>query len=316
VADLQSLGLDLSPSEHPLTYPGMVVERSYLLVESWLYDLEPTRAVPLSQWTVKADGGPLSLGDDDDLDTVLLAAGAAPTAQRSPVVAVGSNAAPAQLAYKYRGGDQRSVIPITRALVSNLAVAHSAHISKPGYVPLIPVLAENNQPASLHILWLDVDQVRRMDETEPNYTRILVGPSAATAVLESGVELPSFALYRGRWGALCSEPGAAPLRATSQARVFALLSALDWFLALVPELREGAEQAAGALAHDERRRERVRRELASRVLATRDGLSIDGVATAAHAAESECAIQKSEGGRRGVWSAGPPTPRTGTPPSG
>lgn len=269
--DLHSLGLDLSPSEHPLTYPGKLVDRSYVLAESWLYNLEPAPGAAVSMWTLRADGGPLSR-QDDDLDAVLRAAGVAPIALRSPVVAVGSNAAPAQLAFKYRECADRAVIPVTCAAVSNLTTAHSAHISKPGYIPIIPTLARTGH-ARLHVLWLDADQVRRMDATEPNYVRVSVVPSAAVAAIESGIELPSFALYRGRWGALRPEPGAEPLRATSQARIFTLLATFDWFLALVPELREGAEHAAGVLARDEGRRKRVRHEFASRGLVASDNLA-------------------------------------------
>ncbi len=279
VPSLRSLDLTLKPSEHPSTYPGSLVERSCLVVGSWLYYLTPAPDISISQWDTQGDGGPLSLRGNTGLDPVLRAAGLTPMAGRYPVVAVGSNAAPAQLAAKYDSYEASHAIPITRARVSNLDVAHSAHVSKPGYVPFLPVATRSGVCVPLHILWLDPDQVRRMDETEPNYTRVVIGRCAATATLESGAELPAFALYRGRWGALRLAPGTEPesLRATSQATVFALLAEHAWFRNLVPEVQGGVERATAALSGDEERRNRIRQELASRDLAASDALSVDMV---------------------------------------
>jgi len=273
VPHLRDLGLDQNPSEHPTAYPGRLVEESVVFVDSWIYGLAAEPGSPVREWSVQADGGPLALTGTIGLDRVLTALQATPMAGRLPVVAVGSNAAPAQLAYKYRTLDLATVVPITRAFVANLEVAHSAHISKPGYVPFIPVRAKGDEQALLHVLWLDPDQMRRMDNTEPNYTRVTVAPTVATAVLTgAGSTLPSFDLYRGRWGALRSLRDGAPVRATSQAAIYTQLAALDWFLALVPELRTGVERAVFALARDAGRRESVKRTLAERGLVTGDDL--------------------------------------------
>jgi hypothetical protein len=271
--DIHAIGLDLSPSEHPLSYPGKLVTSNCLLLGSWLYELKPTPGLDLADWKVHHDGGPLPLKNGDGLGAALSAAGVSPMVRRVPVLAVGSNAAPGQLTYKYRGHPHRNVIPMTRVMTSKLAAAHSAHVSRPGYIPFIPVLTEDTQLARLDILWLDAEQLRRMDETEPNYTRVTVSSSTVSAQLESGSHLESFDLYRGRWGALCSEPGASPMMATSQTGIYAFLSTHGWFRSIVPELSDGPQSAAVALARDEARRQRIRDELAVRGFVTEDRLS-------------------------------------------
>lgn len=277
--DIQKIGLDLSPSEQPLSYPGKLVTANCLLFGSWLYVLHSIPGIPPADWSVQHDGGPLSLTNADRLGAALSAARAAPMASRSPVVAVGSNAAPGQLSYKYRGHSHHNIIPITHVVTSKLAVAHSAHISKAGYVPFIPVLAEGTRRTRLSVLWLDDEQLRRMDDTEPNYTRVTVESPAVSAQLDSGLSSESYNLYRGRWGALCSEPGVSPMMATSQAGVYSFLSTHQWFRLIVPESRDGPQSVAAALAHDEARQRHIRHELASRGLVATDGLS--GIARSA-----------------------------------
>jgi hypothetical protein len=39
--DIHAIGLDLSPSEHSLSYPGRLVTSNCLLPGSWLYVLQP-----------------------------------------------------------------------------------------------------------------------------------------------------------------------------------------------------------------------------------------------------------------------------------
>jgi hypothetical protein len=271
--DIQEIGLELSPSEHPLSYPGELVTSNCLLLGSWLYVLRPISGLPLADWKVQNDGGPMPLTNADRLGAVLSAAGAPPMSRRSPVVAVGSNAAPGQLSYKYRGHSHHNIIPITHVITSKLTAAHSAHVSKAGYNPFIPVLIEGTRRTRLNVLWLDDEQLRRMDDTEPNYRRVTVESPAVGAQLDSGLSLNSFDLYQGRWGALCSEPGASPMMATSQVGVYSFLSTHRWFRSIVPELRHGAQSAAAALAHDEARRRQIRHELALRGFVATDRLS-------------------------------------------
>lgn len=295
--DLRAAVLDGGPTRHPLRYPGTPVPGSCLIAGAWLYPLEApahsagdrrdrgdghgdasTGKAAIGGWRLHHDGGPVP-APATTLDAALAALGATAMAGRRPVVAVGSNAAPSQLLHKYRAGLERVAIPVTRAAVHGLAVGYSAHISLPGYVPYVPV--RNGTPhavTTLHVLWLDDEQLRRMDETEPNYVRVEVAAEVATAAIGPGRTLGSFHVYRGRWGALRAAAGGPTLAAVCQEHAYSALAGHGWFRALVPELaRDGAAAAAAALALDPQRRDSVRTELAARRLACADLLDAPGV---------------------------------------
>ena len=161
--NLRELGLDQNPSEQPLSYPGRPVPGSCLLVDDWLYPMLDTQGDEVAEWSIENDEGPLSVAGRRwcTVGMALRAMNAAPMAERKPVVAVGSNASPGQLAYKYANWPTKRVIPVTRVTVTGLAVAHSAHISKPGYVPYIPVRSLPEHEIELHALWLDTEQTQR-----------------------------------------------------------------------------------------------------------------------------------------------------------
>jgi hypothetical protein len=196
-------------------------------------------------------------------------------AERFPVVAVGSNASPGQLSHKFTTGRFVSeIVPVTLARVRGIAIGHSAHISKAGYMPYVPLAHEVSIERALFILWLDKTQMERVNETEPNYTPVTVDRGNAPALLESGERVEVFSMYRGKWGALRLSPDAPPVEATQQEEVLNLLGSLPWFYDLVPELREGASAAAYALAGDERRRTEVRERMAAEGLAGSDGLEL------------------------------------------
>lgn len=200
-----------------------------------------------------------------------LPAGESWTGGRSPVVAFGSNAAPAQLVAKF--GPTVDAIPVTRARLHGFALAHSPHVSTPGYIPWV-LVDRRDTAVDCTVLWLDDVQRARLDVTEPNYT--LTRPDAArhplqVAAVHARVDC---LVYRGRWGALRwpDEPGPAP--AGSQAEVFGRLGALDWFRGLVGAGSLGAVQRG--LAADPMLRDRVRRELATRGMVVADGWVLPG----------------------------------------
>lgn len=272
---LRELGLDQNPIEQPLSYPGRSVPGSCLLVGDWLYPMLDTRGNKVAQWSIEDNEGPLSVVGRRrcTVEMALRAMDAAPMAERRPVIAVGSNAAPGQLAYKYASWPTERVIPVTCVKVTGLTVAHSAHVSKPGYVPYVPVRSLPDHEVELHVLWLDAEQARRMDETEPNYRRLSLCSENSMVLLESGDRLPATTLYVGRWGALRLTPDGTRVRATIQARLFTLLNSQEWFQNVVPESQDGPEAAMSALGHDAERRRRVRQEIAQRRLAVPDDLS-------------------------------------------
>jgi hypothetical protein len=196
-------------------------------------------------------------------------------AERFPVVAVGSNASPGQLSHKFTSERCVSdIVPITLARVRGIGVGHSAHISKAGYIPYVPLAQELSVERALFMLWLDTAQMERINETEPNYHPVTVGRENAPALLESGERVDIFSMYRGKWGALRLAQTAPPLEATGQEEVLSLLGSLPWFYELVPEITEGAESAIQALASDDKRRGEVRMRMAAEGQAGPDGLEL------------------------------------------
>lgn len=99
----------------------------------------------------------------------------------TPVIAVGSNRAPAQLARKYR--DQRATIPVTRLIARGLDVVYAAHMAGYGAVPAT-LAPSSGTEVELWITWLDRTALRRMDETEAvgvNYRRDEQGLDVVTS---------------------------------------------------------------------------------------------------------------------------------------
>jgi hypothetical protein len=131
-----------------------------------------------------------------------------------PVVAVGSNAAPSQLVRKFATRSVRPLIPVTLSDVSNLVPGVSAHVSKPGYIPAVPVKVPG-AASRLSVLWLDNVQLRILDETEPNYRRLRLPAESFPVRLESGVALSKCSLYVGKHGCLVDTRGQ-PRRLTDQ----------------------------------------------------------------------------------------------------
>lgn len=89
----------------------------------------------------------------------------------TPVIAVGSNRAPVQLARKFERMD--TAIPVTRLVARDLDVVHAAHMAGYGAVPATLAPSPGTE-VELWITWLDETAMRRMDETEAvgvNYVR-------------------------------------------------------------------------------------------------------------------------------------------------
>ena len=161
------------PTLDPLTYPGEIPGYSYVLIgRSELVPLEPRKGRRLGQSIVS-----LSESDQDpdctSLNYLLLKRNAAPIDDRHPVLAVGSNAAPAQLARKFAVNDVSPVVPVIRAEAPGLQVMPSAHLNRHGYLPWAPavgIASDNNQ--GLFVVFVDSEQLKRLDLTEQNYDRV------------------------------------------------------------------------------------------------------------------------------------------------
>lgn len=117
----------------------------------------------------------------------------------TPVIAVGSNRAPAQLARKFAGMPVE--IPVTRLRAHDVDVVYAAHVAGYGAVPAT-LAASPGTTAELWITWLDGPALARMDATEAvgvNYDRVAV----ALRWADAGPRPPARALlYTARRGLL------------------------------------------------------------------------------------------------------------------
>jgi hypothetical protein len=84
---------------------------------------------------------------------------------RVPVIASGSNAAPAQLARKYRTFARGAWIPVTRAHVADFDSVYNAHITAYGSVPAT-LFPSPGTVLETFITWLDEHELAVMHATE------------------------------------------------------------------------------------------------------------------------------------------------------
>ncbi|MCW8116067.1 MULTISPECIES: hypothetical protein [Streptomyces violaceoruber group] len=130
---LRALGLAGVPREEPLLYPGAWPRESGLL--------DGDRLLPLDRPVYDEEDG------------------------RVPVLAIGSNASPAQLRHKMAEFGIDSPIPMVRSRVTGLDIGVSAHVSRMGYVSASPVGAPGTV-RELFVLWLDAEQLAVIDASE------------------------------------------------------------------------------------------------------------------------------------------------------
>ena len=133
---------------------------------------------------------------------------------REPVLALGSNQSPDQLARKF--GDRNwGPIPVIRAKVLGYDSVYSAHIASYGSIPA--TLQEvGGVTASMFVTWLDQDQMMRMHETEiagSNYSfGILDGLNTE---IEVGPPIREAYVYVSNHGYLCDAGRPIPLSGIS-----------------------------------------------------------------------------------------------------
>ncbi|MFJ8019126.1 hypothetical protein [Streptomyces sp. NPDC096311] len=188
---LEALGLAEAPREHPLSYPGARPEESVLL--------DGDRLLPLTRRVYE---------------------------DRVPVLAVGSNACPAQLRHKMAQSGVSGTIPMVRTRVFGLGVGVSAHVSLMGYVSASPFHAPG-AVAELFLTWLDAAQLAVVDASEGAavaegaYGRAWLSASDVRIELDSGELLPGAHVYVNRRGVLHNgsgspraHPGERPLLAS------------------------------------------------------------------------------------------------------
>jgi hypothetical protein len=247
--------LSPSPLADPARYPGERPAVDYLLIGT---EIRPLR-IGADGWqiAVSAKGGRAGRLHD-------LLGG--PLHTRQPVVAFGSNAAPAQLVAKF--GSVDTGIPVTRARLQGFVIGHSPHVSTAGYLPWVLVDAPG-AVVDCAVLWLDRRQRARLDVTEPNYDLVTADPVRYPLQVPAVDASIAYSAYRGKWGALRWPGEDRPARAATQAEVFARLGTFGWFRGLVGV--GGLAACQRRLAADAGLRDRIRHELADRGMAVADG---------------------------------------------
>lgn len=198
-----------APEDYPWLGPAV---RSALLLGEGVVDLDPRGGVETP--TEQADQ---ALVDLAAIEQALAAEGAAPLAERTLVLAVGSNQTPGTIARKYRrsGRDISVTTPFVRCTVHDLAVGHVANSTVPGYLPAAPYRAEGER-MELVAAWFDDAQLAVVDETEPNYDRLRLSAEDFPLTLATGQEPAHFDVYASLWGVLAAEGRPIPLRHRQQ----------------------------------------------------------------------------------------------------
>jgi hypothetical protein len=176
-----------APYLSPLTYPGTAPDSSGLVVGPRYREVG---------WA--------------DVDVELARLRVAPLRCRMPVIAIGSNAAPAQLRAKLvRDGSSVQdplVVPMTSVELHGLVAGLSAHVSRPGYVPATPVRSEGEMSRAF-VVWLDPGQLATVDKTESSYDRVRLPDSIGVREMPGGAALDGCHLYVSRHGCLLDAYG-------------------------------------------------------------------------------------------------------------
>ncbi|WP_406728791.1 hypothetical protein WJ438_35170 [Streptomyces sp. GD-15H] len=169
---LRALGLAEAPREHPLLYPGVWPRESGLLDGDLLLPLD-------------------RLVHED----------------RTPVLAIGSNAFPGQLRYEIAQFGIFSPAPTVRTRTTGVDVGVSAHVSRTGCVSASPVNAPS-RVRDLFVLWLDAEQFAVTDASEGvplpdgNYDRAWLPAPDVRIERSDGTSLPGAYVYVNRHGVL------------------------------------------------------------------------------------------------------------------
>lgn len=216
---MEASSLGIPALDEPSVYPGPTPDYSYLLSG---HEVVPLVADPRRLGSWRVDGNQLSL------DELLSQSGASSVDRRTVVLAFGSNASPPQLARKF-SGVPGSAIPVVKGCAFGLQLAFSAHINPVGYIPAaVRASGDLGSRLPVWVTFLDDDQLKIMDPTEPSYHRVTLeyGRGRPVVELESGELMEAAELYRTKWGVLNLE-ACDDLGLISQPALRTLLEAQD-----------------------------------------------------------------------------------------
>lgn len=126
------------------------------------------------------------------------------SADSLPVLALGSNRSPEQLARKYQAGFSKP-ISVSLAWMADFDVVYSAHITRYGSVPATLQHAPGTEVA-VSVTWLNPQQLIRMHETESVGTNYDFGRLSGVQVrMQSGEMLTEAFAYISRRGNLARD---------------------------------------------------------------------------------------------------------------
>ncbi|GLI27134.1 hypothetical protein ARHIZOSPH14_13760 [Agromyces rhizosphaerae] len=203
----------------PEEYPWAPAVRGCLLTESGEFPVrtEPGRGIGSACVTAGSSTA--------TVDELLAREGVAPLAERTLVVAIGSNASPAVIAGKYARAASGCpwATPFLTGTLHGVAVGHSAHVSRRGYIPAAPY-ARRGAATRVVAAWFDDAQLAAVDATEPNYDRVALDTTEHPLVLDSEERPHSIAVYASRHGLIGATGTADPIAFGTQCEVFAELS--------------------------------------------------------------------------------------------
>ncbi len=146
---------------------------------------------------------------------------------RTPVLAVGSNLSPQQLARKFPDPD-KNFIPVTKIKLSHFDSVYSTHFTGYGSIPATLYPAPDTE-VSLFINWLDDDQLLDMHKTEiPGENYHFCRLNNIEAAIENGPALDHVFVYLSSRGALGVNGAPVPLaEITAQNRQWSALAQLE-----------------------------------------------------------------------------------------
>lgn len=109
---------------------------------------------------------PLTRAGVNDIASALQNVGADPRARRTPILAIGSNRAPSQLARKFAGFEKPCAVIIARAALQDFDVVYGPSISGYGAVGGATLAPSPGTTVEVWATWLDDAQLAHMHETE------------------------------------------------------------------------------------------------------------------------------------------------------
>lgn len=201
-----------APRAAPLRYPGARPETAVLVTEDEVIPLTAS-GNSIGDFIAESDPAQRRVG------TILVSMNQPAITKRTPVVAIGSNASPAQLRHKALTDNFTLPVPVMRGTMRGASVGYAPFISRFGYFPATIVLSPEAQ-ADVSVLFLTDDQLVAMDATEVGYRHLTLDNVLVSVQLSNGAEIHDARLYVAAGGFLADEE---PLALGDQAELLEML---------------------------------------------------------------------------------------------